>query len=187
MVCLHVQDNMHVIRTEDLSHTVTSLQALHWQVVRRFQSGDCGDRLQLLGSFQRTWTKRPASSAREVFGAQLRQIRGCSVAASLAIMNRFGTTAGFVAALRGMERLAAEVMMHTWMHCMLGSDELVVEIVSRIAEGRQVQQEDRQGGGSEDLDDLHDQLLMMTWMIHTAVQSYLSPSMALVRNDSDSI
>mmetsp|Transcript_11818 Transcript_11818/g.17742 ORF Transcript_11818/g.17742 Transcript_11818/m.17742 type:complete len:141 (-) Transcript_11818:196-618(-) len=111
MVCLHVQDNMHVIRTEDLSHTVTSLQALHWQVVRRFQSGDCGDRLQLLGSFQRTWTKRPASSAREVFGAQLRQIRGCSVAASLAIMNRFGTTAGFVAALRGMERLAAEKLL----------------------------------------------------------------------------
>jgi hypothetical protein len=33
------------------------------------------------------------------------------VASSLAIMNKFGTTAGFVAALRGMERVAAEVLI----------------------------------------------------------------------------
>lgn len=50
-----------------------------------------------------------SACAMKLFGAQLRQIRGCSVALSLAFMNEFGTTASFMERLRGMERAEAEV------------------------------------------------------------------------------
>lgn len=52
-----------------------------------------------------------SACAMKIFGAQLRQIRGCSVALSLAFMNEFGTTASFMERLRGMERAEAEVIL----------------------------------------------------------------------------
>eukprot|EP01036_Dinobryon_divergens_P026834 gene26834-35526_t len=67
----------------------------------------------LLSTFQESFGKKAASTCREVFGAQLRQVRGCSVPMSLALMNEFGTAANFVEQMKDMDRKQAEKFIST--------------------------------------------------------------------------
>jgi hypothetical protein len=59
--------------------------------------------------FQEFYCKKSASTFRELFGFQLRQIHGCSGSTVNTLMKKFGTTASFMKYLRSNDRTAVEV------------------------------------------------------------------------------
>lgn len=87
------------------------------QVERRFRrehsagssSSASSCRYQLYAEFQSMYGKKCASTHRQLFGHQLRQISGCSTAVAVTLMNRFGTTARFMDELAGMGQAKAVV------------------------------------------------------------------------------
>jgi hypothetical protein len=66
---------------------------------------------RLLSDFQFLFSKKPASTFKDLFGYQLRQINGVSVSTANALMNKFGTTAKFMQYLRSTDRVNAEVTL----------------------------------------------------------------------------
>ena len=109
--CEQVDSGMHVLRTRGMDHTISQLQGLHQQVSRRFYAGRCAThpRYQSFTEFQTLYSKRAAGTNKQLFGYQLRQVQGCGPPAALALMERFGTVANFMAALREMGKARTEV------------------------------------------------------------------------------
>eukprot|EP01034_Spumella_vulgaris_P028584 gene28584-35467_t len=103
----HAENAMHVMRTRCMEHTITSLIALHWQVVRRFRKAPADQLYQTFPNFQKLYGKKSASTYGQLFGHQLRQVQGCSKHAALALMREFGTTSNFVSELDRMGKLSA--------------------------------------------------------------------------------
>lgn len=64
---------------------------------------------QSFSEFQSFYGKKAASTNRQLFGHQLRQIQGCSTGAALALMSKYGTTANFMDSLKLMGPTKAEV------------------------------------------------------------------------------
>ena len=61
--------------------------------------------------------KKSASTFRQLFGHQLRQIHGCSTAIAATLIDRFGTTARFMQEIDCMGQVRAEVSyihVHTY-------------------------------------------------------------------------
>ncbi len=78
-------------------------------MVRRFKLGQCGETFQTFPNYQKLWGKRSATTYRQQFGHQVRQVLGCSKFVALALMKEFGTTSNFVQQLEMMGRSTAIV------------------------------------------------------------------------------
>jgi hypothetical protein len=63
--------------------------------------------------FQQMYMKQGASTNKQLFGFQLRQIHGCSTAVAMTLMEIYGTTANFMHELHKMGPLRAEVITTT--------------------------------------------------------------------------
>ncbi len=59
---------------------------------------------QKFSDFQSLYGKKNASTYKQLFGHQLRQVHGCSTSAANALMDRFGTTASFMKFLSTTEK-----------------------------------------------------------------------------------
>jgi hypothetical protein len=59
--------------------------------------------------FQSMYGKKSASTVGQLFGHQLRQIQGCSTSVAVTLMDRYGTTARFMAELEALGQAKAEV------------------------------------------------------------------------------
>jgi hypothetical protein len=59
--------------------------------------------------FQSMYGKKSAATVGQLFGHQLRQIQGCSTSVAVTLMDRYGTTAKFMAELEALGQAKAEV------------------------------------------------------------------------------
>jgi len=102
---------MNVLRTRGIDHTITCLLTLHRQVQSRFvKMLSLGHpAYQPFQQYQQMYVKQGASTNKQLFGFQLRQIHGCSTAVAMTLMDRYGTTANFMHELHKMGPLRAEV------------------------------------------------------------------------------
>lgn len=110
---------MNVLRTRGIDHTITCLLTMHRQVQRRFIKALPSCRMyQPFPQFQQMYMKQGASTNKQLFGFQLRQIHGCSTAVAMTLMEIYGTTANFMHELHKMGPLRAEVITTT-SYCVL--------------------------------------------------------------------
>ena len=64
---------------------------------------------QSYSEFQNLYGKKNASTQRQLFGHQLRQIHGCSTSIAVTLMNKYHTTARFMEELKILGEYKAEV------------------------------------------------------------------------------